>query len=392
MNRLLFATTSHCTQCAFLLPFARHFRQQGATVDALAQGVSSCPDCRPAFDHHRDIAWSRHPLAVANLTRAVPAVQRIVAEGRYDLVHVHTPVAAFVTRLALRRRQHRPPLIYTAHGFHFHPGGPPLRNALFRSLEQLAGRWTDYLVVMNSEDRQAAHRHRLLPADRIRYMPGIGIDIEHYRRSAGGGRERRQLRQSLGITEQAPLFLLVAELIPRKRPADALRALAGLEGGSAQLLVAGDGPLETDLRRLAGALGIADRVHFLGFRRDIPVLIGAATAVLLPSSQEGLPRCLMEAYCLGVPCIGSDIRGTRELVTAETGRLFPVGDVQALRDALRWVLAHPREARRRGEAGRRRLRSYELAQIIGLHEELYREALSARGRSAEALALSGGRG
>jgi hypothetical protein len=99
----LFVTTVPITLEAFLIPFAEHFRAQGWRVDALANGATGNPHIADVFDNRYDVAWSRNPLAPRNLLGTSAEVRRIVAEGGYDIVHVHTPVAAFVTRFALRR-------------------------------------------------------------------------------------------------------------------------------------------------------------------------------------------------------------------------------------------------------------------------------------------------
>ena len=102
MVRMLSVATIEGTLSEFLLPFAEHFRAQGWRVDAMAQGVTDSPECCAAFDRVWDITWSRNPLDPRNLLKAAPAVRRLVERERYDLVHVHTPVAAFVTRYALK--------------------------------------------------------------------------------------------------------------------------------------------------------------------------------------------------------------------------------------------------------------------------------------------------
>ena len=104
--------------------------------------------------------WSRDPLKLQNLMVAPRQIQEVVAQEEYDLVHVHTPVAAFVSRYALNslRKRGKPKLVYTVHGFHFYRGRAKLKNALFLALEKLAGRWTDYLIVINREDEEAAKR------------------------------------------------------------------------------------------------------------------------------------------------------------------------------------------------------------------------------------------
>src|SRR5262245_45276068 len=133
----------------FLVPLARHFRSKGWRVDGLASALSTNPGgCRAgdetlcqrwatSFDHLWDVPWSRNPLKLRNFLSAPKHVRALVEQQGYDLVHVHTPVAAFVTRLALRnmRKQSGPRVIYTAHGFHFYEGGPRLRGSIFRRLE-----------------------------------------------------------------------------------------------------------------------------------------------------------------------------------------------------------------------------------------------------------------
>lgn len=373
-KRLLIVTTTHETQKAFLFPFAKHFRDRGWQVDGLAEGISGCPECRKTFDRTWDIDWSRNPLEPQNMVRAPRVVREIAASRDYDLVHVHTPVAAFVTRFALRGHKNRPRVVYTAHGFHFYRGGNPLKNKIFLTLEKMAGRWTDFLVVMNGEDREAAENHRLVPPGKVRYMPGIGVDTESYCGRAVSDRDLERVRQEMKLGDDSTLFLMIAEFIPRKRHQDVLHAFARLGRPEAHLALAGDGPLEPTMQQLARTLGIQDRVHFLGFRRDIPTLIRASSAVLLSSRQEGLPRSIMEALCLEVPCIGSDIRGTRDLLADGCGILVPVGDVEGWARAMARIIDDPAEAKAMGRQGRIRMNDYDLRHIVRMHEELYQEA------------------
>ena len=129
------------------------------------------------------------------------------------------------------------------------------------------------------------------------------------------------------------------------------------------------------MQRLATQLGIADRVRFLGFRKDVPALIQASTAMLLPSEQEGLPRSVMEAMAQGVPVIGSRIRGMTDLLDNDRGKLVPVGDVTGIANAMAWIVDHPHEARALGERGRQAIAAYDLRNIVDMHDRLYDEAL-----------------
>lgn len=379
MNKILCVTTVPATLSAFILPFAYHFRAKGWRVDGMAQGISTDVDCLKAFDKVWEVEWSRNPLQLQNLTVAPRQIREVVEREKYDLVHVHTPVAAFVTRYALNslRQQGKPKIIYTAHGFHFYRGGQLLRNAAFFGLEKLAGNWTDYLVVMNREDEEAAKRYRLVPPDRVRYMPGIGINSSNYNPESVSEAKILQVRQKLGIAPETPLLLSAAEFNPRKRHWDLLRAFARLARPQVHLALAGDGKLQAQMQQLAADLGIQNRVHFLGYRQDIQVLMRACVAILLPSEQEGLPRSIMEAMCLESPVIGSNIRGIRDLLEGGYGLLVQKGDVNALAEAMAWVLDNPEAAKRMGQRGRERMATYELEQIINMHEILYAEATQA---------------
>ena len=377
--RLLIVATTVGTLQAFLLPFADHFRRLGWRVDAMANGVTMQPECIEAFDHVWEVEWSRRPADPSNLLRAVRQVTKVLTDEQYDLVHVHTPVAAFVTRLAGRSLKPGLKVIYTAHGFHFHPAGSLIRNHAFLALEMVAGRWTDYLVTINHEDHQAARQHRLVPPDRVWYMPGIGVDTGLY--NPERVHDTACVRKELGLLPRDRLFLMIAEIIPRKRHRDAVAALARLRRADAHLAIAGDGPLREQVARLAQRLGIAERVHMLGFRKDVPVLIRASVAAVLPSEREGLPRSVMESLSLEVPVIATAIRGVRDLLADDCGLMVAVGDVPGLADAMAWVLDHPEQAQAMGLRGRERvLAGYDLKHVIELHEALYAQALGNRGQ------------
>lgn len=379
-RRLLIATTVPWTLDAFMLPLARHLRAHGWQVDAMAAGAPANGHLLDSFDHVWDAPWSRSVLDPRNLLRAPAAVRRIVAREKYDIVHVHTPVAAFVTRFALRKARHReggPQVIYTAHGFHFHAQAPRWQYYLFLALEKIAARWMDYLVLVNSEDAEAALRHGLAREDRLTQTRGVGIDLTRFapdRIEPGAG---SRLRSELRIPEGEPILVTVAEFIPRKRHEDVVRAFARIRSG-AHLVLAGEGPLLEPMRRLARKIGVEDRVHFLGYRRDVPALIHSSTALVLASTQEGLPTCVLEAQCLGTPVIGSDIRGTRDLLQDGCGLLVPLGDVDRLAEAMEWVLTHPAEAAHMAESARTTAKGHDVDAVNTVYENLYMKALEER--------------
>jgi glycosyltransferase involved in cell wall biosynthesis len=207
-------------------------------------------------------------------------------------------------------------------------------------------------------------------------MPGIGLDTARYRPGAVLPEDVARLRNELKLPPGEDLFLMVAEFIPRKRHEDVLHALSRLSTRHAHLLLAGAGPLQEDLRRLATGLGIQDRVHFLGFRRDIPVLLRASRALILASEHEGLPRSVMEAMCMETPVIGVRIRGIEDLLEDECGLLVEKGDRNGLAWAMGQVMDDPDAARDIALRARAKMQRYDLKNILQLHESLYREVLA----------------
>ena len=371
MAKLLLVTTIPQTIRAFLLPFARHYRSLGWRVDAAAKDIISA-NLQTEFDTCHDLPLTRNPKDIKALVQSPSAIRQLVLAGNYDLVHVHTPIAAFLVRFALKDVTAKPKIVYTAHGFHFHAHGQSLSNMLFKQLEKMAAPWSDALITINHEDFQAAKQAQF--ATRIEYMAGIGIDTQQWQADKINAAQQDDIRQSLALTAQDVLFLMVAEFNAGKRHQDALQALSQTPS-NVHLAFAGVGGLQPQIIELATQLGLSHRVHFLGFRRDIAVLMTVSRAVLLPSEREGLPRSLLEAMSLGVPIIGTDIRGIAELAADNCGLLHKVGDVEGLAQAMNLLTTQPKLAQDMGQAARQKVLAYDIQKIIYHHDKLYAELL-----------------
>ena len=347
--RVLFVTTVSTTLSAFLTPFAAHFRARGWQVDAMAAGASQHPSLACAFNRVFEAPWTRAVPGVLGtllmMMRSLRAVREVVRTGRYDVVHVHTPIAAFLTRLALRRTRASgtaaPRVVYTAHGFHAHPDGFPLANAVYRLAERVAARWTNYLVVLNAHDAALARGDRLAEPGFLLEHAGIGVDLTVYRPRTPI--ERSSVRAMLGLTAQQPVIAVVAEFNRNKRQRDVVAALARLRdeatGPLPVILFVGDGAQRAAVAARARRLGVESHIRFLGQRNDVAEIVGACDALVLASKREGLPRCILEAMALEIPVVASAARGSSDLLGDHRGWLFPVGDVDALAERIRIVLS-----------------------------------------------------
>jgi glycosyltransferase involved in cell wall biosynthesis len=381
--RLLLTTNNPGTLAAFLLPFAEHFRSRGWRVDAACNEVPDDPSELQAFDRIHPMPWTRRPFESVNLMEAPRRLRELVARERYDIVHSHDPVPGFVTRFALRRARRRlgVAVINTAHGFHFHRGAPLRDHLTLRVAESMASLWTDFLVVINQEDRALA-RTMPISRDRIVYMPGIGVDMSRYAASNVPDGAAEAVRRELQLSDGQQLLLMVAEFLPRKRHLDALEALERSGRDDVVLAFAGQGVLEEQVRAEVARRGLDERVRFLGFRKDVPSLLAASFALILPSEREGLPRCIMEASCLERPTIAYDIRGVHDLVDEDTGALSPLGDVDGLASAVRRLASEPGSVEAMGARARLAMDTFDLQNVLALHDELYQRALMLRRRPA----------
>ncbi len=373
MPRLLHISTICESLRQFVAPIARHFRDLGWEVDGAASGIESNQVCLESFDNCFNVPFSRNIAAWSNLSSGPRRIAQIVADGSYDIIHVHTPIGAFASRFALRNRPRTQKLVYTAHGFHFFDGAPMLQNKVFKRLEMIASPWMDHLVVMNQQDHANALKFNLADAKDITFMHGIGIDLSKYHTQMNIQQIRSSVRSRQNIADNETVFLLIAGFTSNKRHCDAIRALSLLpDQKSFRVVFAGDGETQKSSRALVKKLGLEDRVTFLGYRTDILDLVVASEVVMLISKREGLPRSIMEAMALKKKIIGTRIRGTSDLLRDGIGILIPPCDPQALSKAMVEAIDFlPNQ-----EASAKVLESCSLRNILANHEELYSKLLS----------------
>jgi glycosyltransferase involved in cell wall biosynthesis len=152
-------------------------------------------------------------------------------------------------------------------------------------------------------------------------------------------------------------LLFVGRVVYQKGLDTLFNALAGLKDSSWELSIAGDGPRVGDLKAQASALGITEKIRFLGWQSSsqLPGVLLSANLFVHPSRHEGMPNALLEAMASGLPAVATRIAGNEELVIPETGVLVPAEDTDALRAALVPLIADPALRERMGRAARKRV-------------------------------------
>ncbi|GGA33402.1 glycosyl transferase family 1 [Paenibacillus physcomitrellae] len=346
-------------------------RQAGFEVHAYAARDERREDVELAGFECRDLPFSRNPVDPGNF-KAWLGMYRLLRQEGYEVVHVHTPNAGFITRLAAIAAG-TGNVFYTAHGFHFFQGAPLLNWLIYYPLERLAARWTDVLITINGEDFDRASRFKV--RGRVVRMPGVGVEAPD-----NGGRdtvEKEALMQELQIPADAFILLCMAELNGNKNQAQLLHAVQRLrkDGIPVCCLIAGAGSYEERYKKLAEELEIQESVRFLGFRKDGTRLMAASDVVVLLSRREGLPKVLLEALGSGKPAVVTDVRGCRDLVTEGfNGFRVAPGDVNGTVRALGKLYDNPDLLRRMGAAARSFYETYRLEKVRGLMKELYQSS------------------
>jgi len=327
------------------------------------------------------VKFTRSPiLAMLYLPVLINRIREIVINEKYDIVHVHTPIASFITRIsmALIEEQKRPTVIYTAHGFHFHPLGNRVSNFLFERIEKLAAKYTDYLITINEWDYSMALKSKLLPENRIFYIKGIGVDSSFYDPENFDDRDVKSLKEHL-CSDCSSLFCVIGEFTTSKRHIDIFKALKNLEGVSIKVALVGDGRLKRKMVRKAKKLEIMDKVVFLGYRNDIPLVLKASDAMLLPSIREGMPRVVMEAMAMRTPVIATEIRGVKELLSGGYGILVEPRNIQDISKAMIWLIQNEKDAKEMAKEAREKIiREHDIKVVLPQHLEVYHRALLRR--------------
>ncbi|HEU4403198.1 MAG TPA: glycosyltransferase family 4 protein [Candidatus Polarisedimenticolia bacterium] len=288
----------------------------------------------------------RKPKHVAAAVHDVARLARHLRRERYDLVDAHGSQDLWTCVLARAISGSPPPLVFTRHNTK-RVRGHAANRWLYRRI--------DHLILASGTVRQRYEpllRAGVLRPERLSVVHSA-YRTDRFHPGVDGGR----LRAELGLQTATPLVGVVGRLVPDKGQDDFLRAAAEVLSRRAdtRFVLVGTGTAEPALRALAAALGIADRVRFLGFRDDVPEITAALTISVLPSVDcDASSAVLKEALACGVPAVATDIGGASEILRpGETGLIVPPHDPPRLAQAILALLDDPERARAMGRQGSR---------------------------------------
>lgn len=266
-------------------------------------------------DHHGrwfHIPTTRRPTDIIRNAKAYGDVVNLIKKYRYAFIHCHTPIGSVIGRLAAARTGTK--VIYTAHGFHFFKGAPLKNWLLYFPVEWFCSWMTDVLITINKEDYRRARKY--FHAKHIEYIPGVGIDVAKF---ADGYVDKRAKCCELKIPDDKFILLSVGELQERKNYGAVIDVLGKMQDKDIYYLIAGQGRLKTEYERSIKKYGMEKNIILLGYRTDISELCEIADCFIHMAFHEGLSVALLEAMASGLPVIGSDVRGVKDLVVHNKG-------------------------------------------------------------------------
>jgi len=285
---------------------------------------------------------------------------RVFRREKFTIVHTHTPKPSLLGQLAARLAG-VPIVVNTIHGFYFHDNMSPRSRQFYIMMEKIAARCSDVILSQNREDIQTAIQKGICKPAKIKYL-GNGISLSVFDPARVSPEAIRHRREDVGLPPDASVVGFVGRLAARRKGFINFLAAAqrvARETPQAYFLIVGEadhGKPDAVEPQAAREYGIADRCRFVGQRpnAELPEWYSLIDVLALPSLFEGVPRVVMEAAAMGVPAIVTDVKGNREAVQhGRNGLLVPLGDVQALADAIIEILSDREKAQRMGEEGRR---------------------------------------
>lgn len=261
----------------------------------------------------------------------------------YDVVHAHGLRAGTDAGIAARGARR----IVTVHNL-VHPAvAGRMKAPFYRRIESLTVALNGMTFAVSSDIARNLGRAWPPGKNRVEVLHlGVGT-------APAVARASSDVRAEFGATDR-PLIVSVARLAPQKSLGTLLAALARTP--EAILAIVGEGPERAALDAAVQRLGLSERVHLVGFRRDVADIVAAADVFCLSSIWEGVPLSAQEAILLGVPVVATDVGGMRELVSNKiSGRLVPPGDPTKLAEALSETLSSATERDRYVAAAKQHL-------------------------------------
>lgn len=358
-NKILYAASTVGHLKSFHLPYLERLNAIGWTVHTAGKGADQP---LPGVEQGFDISFRKNMFSPYNLI-AVLQLIILLRRERYQVISVHTSLAAFFVRIAvlLSGLRKKTVVINTVHGYLFDDHTPWLKRIILLSAEKLTASTTDLLLTMNLQDTSIAQKHHLCRKDIVQ-INGMGVNFNRFYPPTAT--QRQQARERFQLPSDAFVLVYAAEFSARKNQSELIQAISSLPERT-YLLLAGIGGKLEECQALASRLGVEDRVRFAGFVNDVETCYYAADLCVSSSRSEGLPFNLMEAMHCALPVVATLVKGHEDLVLdGENGFLYPFGNRSVLCQTITTLMQSPALCRKLGDHGLQCSEQYRLDIVL----------------------------
>jgi len=381
--KVLQVTAVDITIKYLLLPLIDRLKKEGYNVQVVSSPGRYTDGLKQDGYIVNTVDIGRKIRPIANL-KAIFALCKLIRREKFDIVHVHSPLAAMLGRIAAKMAR-APVIIYTAHGFYFHENMRKKKRRLVVWMEKILARvCTDVLFLQSGEDQATAVKEGIALSQNAVWISN-GVDINKFR----PGSPDEKLRSSFGIKKEDKVVGFAGRIVREKGIEELVAAIGIIKKRvpSVKLLIAGD-TLGSDrdkgtkekIKNIIAKNNLKENIIFTGLRNDMYRIYALLDVFVLPSYREGMPRSILEAMASAKPVVATDIRGSREEVAhGVTGKIVPVGEVNPLAEAISEILLDKELAIKMGEAGRKRVEAeFNEEMVLDKEIEIYKRLSAER--------------
>lgn len=369
MKKVLIVATVQSHIAQFHKPLINMLKEKGFHVTACAKNNLAIKKNLTLTEPNEiiEVPFSRSPFSPKNL-KAYKKLKAVIEKGEYDVVHCNTPVGGILTRLACRklRKKGKIKVLYHAHGFHFFKGGSKKNFLLWYPIEKAFSKLTDTMVVINKMDYELAKSK--FNAKNVVRVPGVGVNLNQFRNEIVDV----DLRKEFNLDADTKMVLSVGELNENKNQKVIINAIAHLKDEKIHYFLAGNGPLREKLEEQAKKLKVEEKVHFLGYRRDLPAIYKQVDVFVLPSYREGLGLAAIEAMSFGLPIVTSNKHGINDYSEdGVSGFKYEPNDYKGFAEGIRKIVYDGELKEKMGEQNKETAQNFSLETYLKIMEEVY---------------------
>ncbi len=268
--------------------------------------------------YFHNIPIARKISPITNL-KSIMLMVKLFKMLKPDIVHVHTPVAAVLGRIAAKIAN-VPTIIYTAHGFYFHEGMSPKSYKRYYMIEKYIGRFfTDYIFTQSEEDFEVAKKGKFLPNSKknnyLHISNGIDLDSD-FNISNIDQNNIRNIRKKHNIQDTDIVVSFVGRLVKEKGIIDLLNSYKYIKSNVKFIIIGSlpDSERDNEAIKIVNSFKDNKNIIFTGQISNINEYLYISDIYCLPSYREGMPRSIIEAMAMKNAVIATNIRGSREEV------------------------------------------------------------------------------